>query len=152
MPTRTIQEIEEELHAIARKKLNEAGYDEYLAVVRKGQDPLGLKITLTTFSRKYDGWNPVLEERDWDNVLGIEWEDNEKRLLERLKEGDNSLLSGEEASKLGIEPVHLEGINRKFKRDHGKYILVSTTSFTSQYPHGPRSFEKVATLRLFIRS
>jgi hypothetical protein len=140
--TRTLDDIQEELEAIARKMLTDAGYDilpdlpdvpsgEYRVSNLPGEKGMTLTLTVVGYSRRYDGWNYHLDDDDWKTILSIRWDERKRKFLEVIKQQGNERTSYKDlATPCNLHPEerwrhgsNIEPINKELKRQRLPYHL-----------------------------
>ena len=140
--TRTLDDIQRELEAVARKMLTDAGYNilpDLPDVPSEGgrlynipgEKGMTLTLTVVGYSRRYDGWDYHLDENDWKIILSIGWRERERKFLEVIKQkGNERTLYEDLAAPCNLWPEerwrhsgNIEPINKELKRQRLPYHL-----------------------------
>jgi len=160
--TKTLQHIHSLVEQFARKLLKESGYEIQPDMPDKtgdrgcddlpGEQGLAVTMNVVGYSRRYDGWEYELTPRDWKDILSINWDNDDLKLLNYVKKmGNKNLTFDEIVAETGLELSLWHGfrdgnwINKQFIRNRLPYHVGLTHKQPSNkngYPSMMRIFKR----------
>lgn len=158
--TQTLARIHAKVKRYAKRLLKESGYVIMPDLPDKtgtrrcdnqpGEKGLSVVVNVVGYTRRYDGWEYDLTARDWKEILSIQWDEYQRKLLEFMKKNGNENLTLTKLNEADLgwdRGAYHPGnrINKELARNHLPYHF----GFTHVEPYRKNGYPSMC--RMFKR-